>query len=57
MDPTPPLAHLFVLLIALPFQLALVAVNARTRWFTPGELRFWGIALFVFLEIIYMATR
>ncbi len=46
-----------VLSIAFPFQLGLVAVNARTRWLTPGELRFWGIAIFVFLEIVYLATR
>jgi hypothetical protein len=57
MEPTPPLAHLLVLLIALPFQLGLAGVNARVRWFTPGELRFWGIAVFVLFEIIYLAIR
>ncbi len=57
MEPTPPLAHLLILLIALPFQLGLAGVNARVRWFTPGELRFWGIAVFVLFEIIYLAIR
>ena len=57
MQSTTPLAHLVVLLIALPFQMGLAALNARVRWFTPGELRFWAIAVFVFLEILYLAIR
>lgn len=57
MQSTTPLAHLVVLLIALPFQMGLAALNTRVRWFTPGELRFWAIAVFVFLEIVYLAIR
>ncbi|MEA2781705.1 MAG: hypothetical protein QOK29_3249 [Rhodospirillaceae bacterium] len=48
------LTQLVVLAIALPFQLALVPFNARTRWLTPGELRFWTVSIFVFAEICYL---
>jgi hypothetical protein len=51
---TTPLAHLILLLLALPLQLGLAAVNGRTQWLTPGELRFWGIAVFLILEIAYL---
>ena len=40
--------------LALPLQLALIPMNARTRWLTPGEIRFWTIAIFVLLEICYL---
>ena len=43
-----------VLAIALPFQLALVPLNARMRWLTPGELRFWTVSIFIFVEICYL---
>ncbi len=46
--------HLIVLLIALPLQLGLAAVNNRTSFFTPGELRFWGVAVFIICEIAYL---
>jgi hypothetical protein len=48
------LAHIVVLLLALPMQLGLMAFNGRVQWFTPGELRFWGVAIFIMLEIFYM---
>jgi hypothetical protein len=48
------LTQLMVLGIALPFQLGLVPLNARTRWLTVGELRFWTISIFVFVEICYL---
>ena len=53
--PTPQV-HLLLLLAALPLQVGLVLVNARARWLSPGELRFWGVALFLIVEIVYMAT-
>lgn len=56
MDSIPPVVHLALLLAALPLQIGLVLANARTGWFTPGEIRFWGIAAFAILEIAYMAT-
>ncbi len=52
---TTPLAHLALLLAALPFQFGLAVLNGRTRWFTPGELRFWAVAVFVLIEIGYLA--
>ena len=50
------IAQLLVLVAALPLQLLLVPLNRRKRWFTPGELRFWSIALFVIVEFIYIAA-
>ena len=57
MTATSPWMQLVLLLAALPAQLGLVALNARTRWLTPGELRFWGVAAFVFVEIAYIVIR
>ena len=51
---TTPLAHFALLLLASPFQLGLAIFNGHNRWFTPGELRFWAVAVFVLLEIIYL---
>lgn len=51
---TTPLAHVILLLLAMPLQLGLAALNTRMRWFTPGELRFWGVAIFLILEIGYL---
>ena len=50
---TSPLAHV-LLLLASPLQLGLAALNGRRHWFTPGELRFWAVAVFVILEIVYL---
>jgi hypothetical protein len=52
---TTPFAHLVLLLVALPLQCGLAVLNGRTQWFTPGELRFWAVAVFVILEIVYLA--
>jgi hypothetical protein len=49
-------AHPLLLLAALPLQLGLAVLNGRTGWLTPGELRFWGVAVFVFVELAYLAT-
>ena len=48
------LGHLVALLVALPLQLGLAVINGRTGFFTPGELRFWGVALFLIVEIAYL---
>ena len=53
---TTPIAHFILLLLACPLQLSLVSLNGRTQWFTPGELRFWALAIFVILEIIYLIS-
>lgn len=49
-------AQLLILAASLPFQLLLVPLNERKRWFTPGELRFWSVAIFVIVEIVYLAA-
>jgi hypothetical protein len=51
---TAPLAHLLLLILALPLQVGLALFNGRVQWFTPGELRFWGVAMFLILEIAYL---
>ena len=51
---TAPLAHLLLLILALPLQLGLAVFNGKMQWFTPGELRFWGVAVFLILEIAYL---
>jgi hypothetical protein len=48
------LDHLLVAVAAAPLQLALGAVNARSRWFTMGEVRFWGLVLFMAAELLYL---
>jgi hypothetical protein len=47
--------HLAVLIAALPLQLALIPLNARTRWLTAGELRFWSVAIFLCVEFVHLA--
>lgn len=49
-------AHLFVALAAAPFQFGLAALNSRKGWFTAGEIRFWGIVIFVAAELIYLGS-
>jgi len=48
--------QVIILLVALPLQLALIPMNARTSWLTPGELRFWSVAIFILVEIVYLAV-
>lgn len=54
MNDSTMLGHLVVLLLALPLQLGLALLNSRTAFFTPGELRFWGVAVFLIVEIAYL---
>ncbi len=51
------LTHLALLAVSLPLQLGLVAVNARTQWLTAGEIRFWAVAVFVFVEVAYITIE
>jgi hypothetical protein len=46
--------HAILLGLSLPLQLAFIPLNTRKKWFTPGELRFWAVAVFVLVEILYM---
>ncbi len=48
------LKHLIVFAACAPFQLGLGVVNTRKKWLTPGEVRFWGVVLFVAAELIYL---
>lgn len=45
-----------VLLLSLPFQVALLPLNNRYMLFTPGELRFWSVAILVAIELIFLAV-
>lgn len=48
--------HLLVFAASAPFQYALGAWNTRRRWFTPGEIRFWGVVIFVVAEFVYLGA-
>lgn len=48
--------HLLVALAAMPLQFGLAALNSRKRWFTAGEIRFWGVVTFVTAELIYLGV-
>jgi hypothetical protein len=47
-------SQLLILALAVPLQLSLLPLNAQKHWFTPGELRFWAVALFVLIEVVYL---
>lgn len=49
------ITHLLVFAAALPFQVALVPLNRAKGWFSPGEIRFWTVAIFVIAELVYLA--
>jgi hypothetical protein len=46
--------HSLVLLVCLPLMVLLGAWNTRKKVFTPGEIRFWGVAIFVASEFVYL---
>lgn len=48
--------HILALIVSLPLQLALLPFNRRRQWFTPGELRFWAVAVFVVVEVVLIAV-
>ena len=50
------LEHFAVFAVCAPFQLLLGVWNTRKKWLTPGEVRFWGMALFVVAEFIYLGA-
>jgi hypothetical protein len=43
-----------VAIAAMPFQFGLAAFNSRKNWFTAGEIRFWGIVIFLGVELLYL---
>ncbi len=50
------LEHLIVFAVCVPLQLLLGVWNSRMKWFTPGEVRFWGMSIFVTAEFIYLGA-
>ena len=40
----------------LLFQILLGGWNSRSKWLTPGEVRFWGVAIFVAAEFAYLGV-
>ena len=50
------LEHIIVFAVCAPFQILLGIWNTRRRWLTPGEVRFWGVAIFVAAEMIYLGA-
>jgi len=48
--------YLLVALAVVPLQYGLAAVNCRKHWFTAGEIRFWGVAVFLAAELAYLGA-
>lgn len=46
--------HALVLVACLPLLVGLGAWNTRVRLFAPGEIRFWGVAILVAAEFVYL---
>lgn len=47
-------AHLFAVVIAVPFQLGLGVINTRKALLTPGEVRFWCIVIFIMFDLLFL---
>ncbi len=47
--------QILILLVSFPLQIALLPFNRRYMVFTPGEIRFWSIAIFAAVELIFLA--
>lgn len=50
------LEHLAVIAAVTPLQFGLGALNTHTHWLTAGEVRFWGVVLFLMAELVYLGT-
>jgi len=50
------LAHIIIFAACVPLQFGLGVWNTRKKWLTPGEVRFWGMAIFVTAEFIYLGA-
>ena len=48
--------HIITYLLCVPFIAALGVFNTHRRIFTIGEIRFWGISIFVAAELIYIGV-
>lgn len=46
--------HIIVLAICLPLFIGLGILNSRLNLLTPGEIRFWGVCIFVAVEFLYL---
>ncbi len=46
--------HIVVLVVCLPLFIGLGILNTRRDLLTPGEVRFWGVCIFVAAEFIYL---
>ncbi|MFT3732936.1 MAG: hypothetical protein QM780_16200 [Hyphomicrobium sp.] len=50
------IGHLATLACALPLQLGISAWSYRTKRLEPGEAAFWGVAVFIGLELIHLGA-
>ena len=50
------LEHVAVAAVCVPFILLIGVWNTRRRWLTLGEVRFWGVALFIAVELVYLGV-
>ena len=50
------LEHVAVAAVCVPLILLIGVWNTRRRWLTLGEVRFWGVALFIAAELVYLGA-
>lgn len=48
--------HFIVYLLCLPLIVGLGIVNTRHKVFTTGEIRFWGVCIFIGAELVYLGV-
>jgi hypothetical protein len=48
--------HIIVLVVCLPLIIGLGILNTRRGLFTSGEVRFWGVCIFVAAEFAYLGV-
>jgi hypothetical protein len=50
----PVIDQVILLAICLPLFIGLGLINSRRNFLTPGEIRFWGVCIFVAVEFLYL---
>lgn len=48
--------HVVVYLVCVPIVVGLGVFNTRKKMFTVGEIRFWGICIFIAAELVNLGA-
>jgi len=48
--------HIIVLVVCLPLIIGLGIMNTQRKFLTSGEVRFWGVCIFVAAEFVYLGV-